>query len=280
MPGVLQVLTGADLVAAGVKPMPGVAGFKRADGSPGATPPRRALAHERVRFVGEAVAAVVAETLQQARDAAEAIDVDYEELPMVVDLDGGDRRRRAGAVRRGAGQHRRRDAPWRCRGHRGRLRQGRRTSWRSTSSTSAWPRSRIEPRTMLAELRRGQRPPDDSHEQPDALGRARRALRRVSGSPKEQVRVIVGDVGGGFGMKTGLYPGRRRRRLRRARAAARRSNGWPTAARNSSRPRTAATSRAMPSWRSTPTARSSRCACARSPMSAPTRPAPASPSSC
>ena len=86
MPGVLQVVTGADLVAAGVKPIPGSTGFARADGSPGAAPPRRALAHERVRFVGEAVAAVVALTLQQARDAAEAIAVDYDELPMVVDM--------------------------------------------------------------------------------------------------------------------------------------------------------------------------------------------------
>ncbi|MBS0426386.1 MAG: xanthine dehydrogenase family protein molybdopterin-binding subunit, partial [Proteobacteria bacterium] len=67
MPGVLAVYTGADLVAAGVKPIPGVAGFKRADGSDGATAPRRVLAHERVRFVGEPVVAVVAETLQQAR---------------------------------------------------------------------------------------------------------------------------------------------------------------------------------------------------------------------
>jgi aerobic carbon-monoxide dehydrogenase large subunit len=74
MPGVLGVFTGADLVAAGVQPMAGVAGFKRADGTDCATPARRALAHERARFVGEAVAAVVAETLQQARDAAEAGD--------------------------------------------------------------------------------------------------------------------------------------------------------------------------------------------------------------
>ena len=86
MPGVLLLLTGADLLAAGVKPLPGSIGFKRADGSRSATPARLALAHERVRFVGEPVAAVVASSLQQARDAAEAIQVDYEELPMVVDV--------------------------------------------------------------------------------------------------------------------------------------------------------------------------------------------------
>jgi len=87
MPGVLQVFTGAELVAAGVKPMAGSVGFKRADGAPSAAPLRHALAHERVRFVGEPVAAVVALTLQQARDAAEAIQIDYVELPMAVDMD-------------------------------------------------------------------------------------------------------------------------------------------------------------------------------------------------
>ena len=86
MPGVRGVFTGAELVAAGVKPIPGSRDFKRAGGAPGATPPRRPLAHERVRFVGEPVAMVAAETLQQARDAAEAVIVDYEELPGVVDV--------------------------------------------------------------------------------------------------------------------------------------------------------------------------------------------------
>ena len=48
MPGIVGILSGADLDAAGVKPMPGTAGFKRPDGGPGVSPPRRALAHERV----------------------------------------------------------------------------------------------------------------------------------------------------------------------------------------------------------------------------------------
>ena len=70
-----------------------------ADGGPGASPARRPLAHERVRFVGEPVAAVVAQTLQQALDAAEAVFVDYEELPAAtsvadalphIGLDSGD----------------------------------------------------------------------------------------------------------------------------------------------------------------------------------------------
>src|ERR1700722_3742937 len=83
MPGVVAVLTGADLVAAGVKPLPVEPMFQRPDGSPGATPLRPGLAQEVVRFVGEQVAAVVAESAEAARDALEAIIVDYDELPLV-----------------------------------------------------------------------------------------------------------------------------------------------------------------------------------------------------
>jgi len=56
MPGVIAVVTGDDLVRAGVKPLPSSADFKRPDGKPLASPPRHALAVDAVRFVGEAVA--------------------------------------------------------------------------------------------------------------------------------------------------------------------------------------------------------------------------------
>ena len=85
LPGVIAIVTGDDLVRAGVKPLPLSADFKRPDGSPTASPPRHALAVGTVRFVGEAVAAVIAQTTAQARDAMEAIDVRYEPLPSVVD---------------------------------------------------------------------------------------------------------------------------------------------------------------------------------------------------
>ena len=86
LPGVIAVITGADLVAAGLQPLPQSADFRRADGSPTAAPPQHALAVEAVRYVGEAVAAVIAESVAAARDAAEAIDIDYEPLPMVVSM--------------------------------------------------------------------------------------------------------------------------------------------------------------------------------------------------
>src|SRR6187200_3023466 len=75
------VFTGADLDAAGVKGMPTTPDFRRADGRRTATALRRGLAHEFARYVGEAVAAVVAESREQARDALEAIGLDMEELP-------------------------------------------------------------------------------------------------------------------------------------------------------------------------------------------------------
>jgi len=85
LPGVIAIVTGDDLVRAGVKPLPLSADFRRVDGSPTASAPRHALAVGTVRFVGEAVAAVVAHSLAQARDAIEAIEVRYAPLPSVVD---------------------------------------------------------------------------------------------------------------------------------------------------------------------------------------------------
>ena len=85
MPGVEAVYTGADLVADDIGTIPTLAIFKRPDGKPMTVPPRRLLAHEIVRFAGEPVAAVVATSRVLAQNAAEAIAVDYEVLPSVVD---------------------------------------------------------------------------------------------------------------------------------------------------------------------------------------------------
>jgi carbon-monoxide dehydrogenase large subunit len=84
MPGVVAVLTGADVLAAGQKPMPAAAPMKGRGGTDQIVPPRYALTPERVRYVGEPVALVVAESAAAAQDAAEAVVVDYEELPAVV----------------------------------------------------------------------------------------------------------------------------------------------------------------------------------------------------
>ena len=115
MPGVQAVYTGADLVRDDIGTIPTLAIFKRPDGTPMTVPPRRLLAHEIVRYAGEAVAAVVATSRVLAQTAAEAIAVDYEVLPSVVDPAGGDQAGRAGGVARGARQHRRRHELWRRR---------------------------------------------------------------------------------------------------------------------------------------------------------------------
>ena len=86
-PGVLGILTGADFAAAGWKGLPAMAFFKGVSGSALRVPPRYGLAHERVRFVGEPVAIVVAETEAAAQDAAELIHVTYEDLPVYVEAD-------------------------------------------------------------------------------------------------------------------------------------------------------------------------------------------------
>ena len=88
-PGVHLVMTAVDLEAWGVEPgIPAVA-VKNRDGSKGAMPLRPALARDRVRYVGEAVAVVFAETLQQAQDAADLVMVDLDDLEAKVDFRPG-----------------------------------------------------------------------------------------------------------------------------------------------------------------------------------------------
>ncbi|MGH6727775.1 MAG: xanthine dehydrogenase family protein molybdopterin-binding subunit [Pseudolabrys sp.] len=83
-PGVLCVLTAADIKAAGFGDLPVPGGLKRRDGSPMYKPRYPILAEDRVRWVGDCVAFVVAETVAQAMDATEMIVVDFEPLPAVT----------------------------------------------------------------------------------------------------------------------------------------------------------------------------------------------------
>ncbi len=86
-PGVLAVLTGEELAARGLGSLKITGPTKRSDGSPGLYTPQPLLAQGRVRFAGQAVAFVVAETVDQAKDAAELIRVEYVPLPAVVGVD-------------------------------------------------------------------------------------------------------------------------------------------------------------------------------------------------
>jgi len=205
LPGVIAVVTGDDLVRAGVKPLPLSADFKRPDGSPTASPPRHALAVGTVRFVGEAVAAVVAETIAQARDALEAVDVRYEPLPCIVDADD--------AVAPGA--------PLVWPAATGNVaaaaRHGDVAATQAAFAKAAHvvtldlvnqrlAPSPIEPRAIVAshDVATGRITLRVSNQTPTGLRDSLCA--DVLGIPNDRVRVQVGDVGGGFGMKTGLYP--------------------------------------------------------------------------
>ncbi|WP_424437269.1 xanthine dehydrogenase family protein molybdopterin-binding subunit [Planktotalea sp.] len=84
--GVHLILTVDDLIAQGVKLGMAGATVKNLDGTRGAAPERPLLAHGRVRFVGEPIAMIFADTLLQAKDAAELIELDYDELPVHMDV--------------------------------------------------------------------------------------------------------------------------------------------------------------------------------------------------
>ncbi|HUA50807.1 MAG TPA: xanthine dehydrogenase family protein molybdopterin-binding subunit [Candidatus Sulfotelmatobacter sp.] len=90
-PGVLAVYTGADYARDGLGMPKATMPRKRADGSPMFAPQRPALVVDRGRYVGDPVAMVIAETLAQAKDAAELVEVDYAPLPAVTDVDAASR---------------------------------------------------------------------------------------------------------------------------------------------------------------------------------------------
>ena len=198
MPGVHLVVTGAELKAQGVKPMARPVNFKRADGSPPASPDRHILAAERVRFVGEALVAVVADTEQQARDAAEAVQVEFEELPCAVTLDD------ALAT----------DAPLISDSPDNRVAETRYGD--ASAAAAAFAKAAhvvklditnqrlvaltLEPRSVLAYIDEGRVTVRMSTQMPSGI---RTQVSDLLGIPADKVRVIVGDVGGGFGMKTG-----------------------------------------------------------------------------
>ncbi len=188
---------------AGVAPLPLSTDFRRAGGQPSASPERRALAVDAVRFVGEAVAMVVAESRDEAKDAAEAIVVDYDERPAVADVHA--------AMRTGApalvasapdniaaemrhGDAKATDAAFARAAHRVSLEL-------VNQRLAAAP---MEPRSVLARMVEGRLEVRISSQMPTAIATALVGV--LPKLDKKDVRVVVGDVGGGFGMKTGAYP--------------------------------------------------------------------------
>ncbi|MGP0092904.1 MAG: xanthine dehydrogenase family protein molybdopterin-binding subunit [Xanthobacteraceae bacterium] len=214
-PGVLAILTGDDYTADGhvgipQAPMPADAVDYRQPAFVAKPPrailnvPQLPLAVERVRYVGEAVAIIVAETLFAARDAAERVIVEYEIRTAIVDvLDAvvpG-----APALRLSApdniaveAEHGDRDATLAA------------ISGADLIVEQAFRNQRVANAQMEPRSAIGSYDPAESRytliSGSQGVHRQRQALATCLGVPHEQVRVICPDVGGGFGLRTNLYP--------------------------------------------------------------------------
>jgi aerobic carbon-monoxide dehydrogenase large subunit len=205
MPGVLAVYTGADLAAAGLGPMQAIFEFKNRDGTPMAKPPHPALSQDRVRYVGQPIACVVAETMAGARDAAEAIALEVDELPAVTDPKEA---AAPGAPRLHDeipsnvvldyhfGDSAQVDAAFAEAAHVTRL----------ELTNNRLVVSPLEPRAAVAEYD----PAGDRHTihvgSQGAFGMRGAIAGHILGVPKEKVRVLTPNVGGSFGMKAPVYP--------------------------------------------------------------------------
>ncbi len=201
-PGVVAVYTAADLKADGLGHIPYPPLFKRPDGAPMGAPPRTPLADGVAFYAGHPVAAIIAETRMQAMDAAELVAIEYEELPCVVEL--------ARALEPGAPLIWK-EAPGNISAQ---IRYGDAAAVAQALAQAAHVTQLelhnqrvaavpLEPRCALAEFTDGRWTLYTQTQQPTGT---RESLAAVFKAKPEQFRVVVGDIGGGFGMKTGLYP--------------------------------------------------------------------------
>jgi carbon-monoxide dehydrogenase large subunit len=200
-PGVLAVITGEDIKGA-LKSLPAALPVKGRGGMELINPGRPALSQGRVRFTGEPVALVVAESAAAAQDAAELVAIDYRDLPAVVTA--------ADAVKDGA--------PRVHDGVAGNLVMDYESGDEAGSKAAFTKAARIielevdisrvvgnpmEPRACLAHF-----VDDQYHLYACTQGAAimRNQLSAVLGVPPEKIRVIAEEVGGGFGVRFNIYP--------------------------------------------------------------------------
>ncbi|MDE2575050.1 MAG: xanthine dehydrogenase family protein molybdopterin-binding subunit, partial [Rhodospirillales bacterium] len=207
MPGVLAVLTGAEYAADGLGDIPAGGELYLLPGTPnggeyGFRPPHLALAPQMVRFVGDSVALVVAETEAQARDASESVVVEYEALPAIC---GTAEAAAAGAptvwveapdnvcFRWSAG-----DAAAVAEGFARAAHVVRLPVINNRVQVSA-----LETRGAIGRFEDGRYTLLTGTQMPHGL---KEALAGVLGVEQGAVRVLVADVGGSFGIKNALYP--------------------------------------------------------------------------
>jgi len=204
MPGVIGVITGADAAAAGLKPMPAAAPMKGRGGAEQLPTPRPALAQGRVRYVGEPVALIVAESASLAQDAAEAVLIEYRDLPAVVDAKS--------ALAPGAprlhetvpsnlvldytgGDEAATDAAF--------------AKAKKVVKLSAY-HSRVVGNPMEPRAAMGAYDPAADryflYATTQGVGPMRAQLSQVMGVTPDKVRVVAEEVGGGFGVRFNAYP--------------------------------------------------------------------------
>jgi carbon-monoxide dehydrogenase large subunit len=203
-PGVLAVLTGADWQASGFGDLPVPGGMKRRDGSAMYRPSYPALVKDRVRWVGDYVAFVVAESSHQAVDAAELIEVDYEPLPAAIETAEA-AKSRAPLVWEDCkdnicfvqiyGDKAATDAAFAQAAH---VIRQRLVINRVTTAS-------MEPRGSIGDYSA----PDNHYTVYTTLQRAHpfrnELAKNVLKVPEHRVRVVAGDIGGSFGMKSAVY---------------------------------------------------------------------------
>jgi len=204
MPGVLAIYTAKDLEGAGYQSLKCAVDFPNRDGSPMRKPERRAFASDKVRFVGDPVALVVAESRQAAQDAAEAVNVDIDILPAVTSA--------REAVQPGApqlfddvpdntvldfhfGDSEKVEAAFAGAAHVTRL----------DLLNNRLVVSAMEPRAAIAsyEAESGRWTVNICSQ--GAFG-LRNTLAGVMGVTPDKMRILTGHVGGSFGMKAQVYP--------------------------------------------------------------------------
>lgn len=204
MPGVCAIYTGADLAAAGYAPFSSGLPLKSRDGTPLKQTHHGALATDKVRFVGDPVACVVAKTLAQARDAAEAVELDIEPLPAVTDAEAAmqpgapqlyDHIENNVALDYHFGDTAAVNAAFAAAAHVTALDI-------ENTRVAAVP---MEPRVGLASyVQQNDRYTIQLPTQ--GVSGNRNTLAKLLGVPTDKVRVLTGQVGGSFGMKNISYP--------------------------------------------------------------------------
>jgi carbon-monoxide dehydrogenase large subunit len=204
-PGVHAVLTAAELKARGLGAQRPTLPKKKSDGSPAHVTPQPLLAGDRVRFVGQPVAFVVAATLAQAKDAAELVEVAYDPLPAVVSVEQAiaadaqsvwDDNPGNEAFFHEVGNAAATDAAFAKAAH---VVRHRIIINRITTNS-------MEPRGCVAEYDTI----DDRYTIRCTIQSAHRTQAILAGAyfrkPQNHFRVICDNMGGGFGMKGGCYP--------------------------------------------------------------------------